>query len=44
MLDGLGHGVSAGTPQGKVEHHDLVGRDKCGDAHDEDNIPEGGEH
>ena len=39
---GLRHVVCAGTPQGKVEHHDLVGGDERGDTHDEDDVPGGG--
>lgn len=40
MFDGLGHGVSTGTAQGEVEHHDLIGGYESGDTHDKDQVPE----
>lgn len=40
MFEGRGHGVSAGTAQGDVEHHDLVGSDESGHRHNKDQVPE----
>lgn len=39
MLDLMRHGVSVGAAQGEVQHHNLVGSDECGDAHNEDDVP-----
>lgn len=40
MFDGLGHGVSIGTAQGEIEHHNLIGGYERGDTHDKDQVPE----
>lgn len=39
MFDGLGHGMSTGTPQGEVQHHNLIGGYESGDTHDKDQVP-----
>lgn len=39
MLDAVGHGVSAWTAQGEVQHHDLISSNQSGDRHDKDQVP-----
>lgn len=41
MFHGMGHGVSAGTAQGEVKHHNLIGSNESRHAHDKDQVPEG---
>lgn len=41
MFNAMGHGVSAGAPQGKVQHHNLISRNESSDTHNKDQVPVG---